>query len=509
MRNGYTNKRRVSQSADPPLPHSRDTERAYLGGIILGGVGPELEASDFYLPFHQALYRSFQRLKREGKPTNDLVLLSELLTPAELEATGGIAYLAGLANEIPKVSNLAHYAEIIKTKATIRQRMALCNLMGEKLAAANGDAAEVFQEVSILSAHLREEVEQKRILGFKTGVELAFSPESEVVWIAKGLVARGAITELGAKVKVGKTTLIMEMIRAVLNESMFLDQPTLKTPVVYLSEQPSVSFRQAMERARLLGREDFHLLLFSETRGIAWPQVAAAAVAQCEKVGARLLVIDTLPQFAGLTGDRENNSGDALEAMRPLQQDGADGIGIVVVRHERKSGGDVGDSGRGSSAFAGAVDIVLSLRKLEGNAAKNRRLLQSLSRFSETPNDLVIKLTDTGYIALGERRETTLKDAKGSIFRIAPQAEAEAVDLQALTLAADLKRQTTQRAIDELVRDGMLSRIGKGKRGNPFRYFIPENRFCPTSHIEGQKNTNPHSPAPIGGIPSEPQGHER
>lgn len=486
----------MSQGTDPRLPHSLDAERAYLGGIILGGDGPELETTDFFLPFHQALYRSFQRLKRDGKPTNDIVLLFELLTPAELEQVGGIAYLAGLVDGIPKVSNLAHYAEIIKTKAAIRRRIALCTLMGEKLAAANGDASDVLREVSILSAPLREEVGQKRILSFKTGVDLAFSPESEVVWIAKGLVARGAITELGAKVKAGKTTFVMEMVRAILDGGRFLDQPTLKTPVVYLTEQPSVSFRQAMERARLLGREDFHSLLFSETRGIAWPQVAAAAVAECKRVDAVFMIVDTLPQFAGLTGDRENNSGDALEAMQPLQAAVAEGIGILLNRHERKSGGDVGDSGRGSSAFAGVVDIVLSLRKPEGNPANNRRLLQSLSRFSETPKALFIELTDAGYIAIGERRETVLKEAKDAIFRIAPHLEAEAVAIDELAKRADITKPTAQRAIDKLVRDGLLSRIGEGKKGNPFRYFIPENRFCSTSPIGEQKNTNPNSPDP-------------
>jgi hypothetical protein len=424
------------------------------------------------------------------------VLLSDHLTPVELEKVGGIAYLAGLVNEIPRVSNLAHYAGIIKTKAAIRRRIALCTLMGEKLAAANGDAADVLREVSALSAHLREEAEQKRILSFKTGVDLFFSPESEVVWIAKGLVAKGAITELGAKIKVGKTTLVMEMVRAILGGGTFLDQPTVKTPVVYLTEQPLVSFRQAMERARLLGLEDFHLLLFSETRGLEWPQVAAAAVAECKRVGAAFMILDTLPQFAGLTGDRENNSGDALEAMQPLQAAVSQGIGIVLVRHERKSGGDVGDSGRGSSAFAGAADIVLSLRKPGGSVATNRRLLQSLSRFSETPDDLLIELTHTGYAVLGEYRETALKDAKDAIFRIAPRMEADAVALDELAKSADLTRPTAQRAIDKLVQDGQLSRIGKGKRGNPFRYFIPENCFCSTSPLEGQKNTNPNSPDP-------------
>jgi hypothetical protein len=38
--------------------------------------------------------------------------------------------------------------------------------------------------------------------------------------------------------------------------------------------------------------------------------------------------------------------------------------------------------------------------------------------------------------------------------------------------------------LDELVREGMLSRTGKGKRGDAFRYFLPENRFCATSNLE-------------------------
>jgi hypothetical protein len=481
---------------DRPQPHSPEAERAFLGGLILaGGVGPELQASDFHLPFHQSLYRSIRRLRQEEKPI-DLVLLHELLSPGEIDSAGGISYLAGLVSEIPKIANLDSYAQVIKTKAVVRQRLALCDLMVEKLAATNGNAAEVLREISALSAPLMYEVEQKRILGFKTGTELASLPDPEVAWIAKGLTAKGAITELGAKVKTGKTTLVLEMTRSILDGCPFLELATIKTGVVYLTEQPSVSFRQALERAHLLGRGDFHSLLFSDTRGIAWPEIAAAAIAECKNVNAGLLVVDTLSQFAGLTGDRENNSGDALEAMRPLQQGVADGVGILLVRHERKSGGDVGDSGRGSSAFAGAVDIVLSLRKPEGNSAKNRRLLQSLSRFSETPNDLLIELTDDGYAVLGERRETALKDAKDAIFKIAPRIEVEAAGIDELAKSADLTRPTAQRAIDELVRDGQLSRIGKGKKGNPFRYFIPEMPFCSTSPIEGRMSSISDSPDP-------------
>jgi hypothetical protein len=465
----------VIQATDPRLPHSPDAERAYLGGIILGGAGSELEDADFFLSFHQALHRSFQRLKREGKPTNDLVLLSEHLSPAELENIGGIPYLSGLVNEVPRVSNLVYYAEIIKGKSAIRRALACCSAITEKLATSHANTREVLREASILSVRLREEVGQNRILNFQTAQALASNPDQAVPWIAKGYVARESITEVGAKVKMGKTTFVLAMVRAILEGQDFLGEPTSRTSVVYLTEQPAVSFREAIERAGILGRPDFISLMFSATRGLDWPQTASAALAECHRTKSKLLVVDTLGQFARLSGDKENNAGDALESMLPVQEAVASGLGVILVRHERKGGGDVGDSGRGSSAFAGAVDIVLSLRKPEGNAGKNRREIRSLSRFSETPNKLVIELSDDGqYVAVGERRETTLKDAREGIFRITPTSELDADDLQAICLRADISRQTGQRAIEALVQTGELSRTGKGTKGNPFRYFRPE-----------------------------------
>ena len=50
--------------------------------------------------------------------------------------------------------------------------------------------------------------------------------------------------------------------------------------------------------------------------------------------------------------------------MKPLQLAAADGLGVVVGRHERKSGGDIGDSARGSSAFGGAVDTIITISRL-------------------------------------------------------------------------------------------------------------------------------------------------
>ncbi len=493
-------KKKLAHVGDTPPQYSAEAERAYLAGILchpdFAASGVDLlSPNDFFVDDYREIFAKMAHLHALGMPMNDAVLLLDSLSLEGKNKLGPV--IASLLDPLNGAGNLAHYAGIIKKKRILRSHMALCDDLGKRLASANGDAAEVLRQVSILSAPLREDVGQKRVLGFKTGLDLASEVAQQIVWIARGLVAKGSITELGGKVKTGKTTVIMALVESVVDGLDFLGQPTFKTPVVYLTEQPPVSFREAMQRAKLLGRKDFVVLSFTETRNVEWPQVAAAAAAECKNIGASLLVVDTLSQFARLTGDRENNSGDALEAMQPLQQAASDGIGVVLVRHERKSGGDVGDSGRGSSAFAGAVDIVLSLRKSEGNSGKNRRVLQSLSRFSETPNDLVIELTDSGYIAIGERRETTLKDAKDSIFRTAPEGESNALDLQALALVADQTRQTAQRAIEELVRDGMLIRIGKGKEGGSVPVFHTGKAFLPNiTHREGRK-TETAKPEPV------------
>src|SRR5438552_5510040 len=57
----------------------------------------------------------------EGQQAIDLVTLTEELNrKGDLEASGGAPYLAALADGMPKVSNIEHYARIVKEKAILR-----------------------------------------------------------------------------------------------------------------------------------------------------------------------------------------------------------------------------------------------------------------------------------------------------------------------------------------------------------------------------------------------------
>ncbi len=485
---------RRSPSSDlPRLPHNLEAERAILGAILLdnGALDAAVEIvrpGDFLLSQHRLVFAYMIKLREEQEPIDPVILAEKLLHDGQLEDAGGVAYLSQLADGLPRSTNVGRYARIVKEKALLRG-LAYAGEAITESALREDDPRQILDRIEVLSAQYKGEFRAERKLRFRTGVEIASETPAEIDWIARPWIAKGSITELAGKVKAaGKTTFVSYMARAVVDGALFLDEPTTKASVVYLTEQPSGSFRQAMERASLIGRDDFVVLFWRDTIGTPWREVVREAVEECKRRGPELLVIDTLPQFAKLQGDAENQSGDALAAMEPLQEAAANGLGVIMIRHERKGGGEVGDSGRGSSAFAGAVDVVLSLRRPEGANRKTLRLLQALSRFSETPDELVIELTKEGYVSLGSARDVAVNEAKNAILAAVPRATVDAITLSDLVKLAKIKRATAQRAIDDLLAEGRLHQTGRGKKGDPFRYYTGEIRSAqtPTSNEQDE-----------------------
>lgn len=347
--------------------------------------------------------------------------------------------------------------------------------VGLPLAELGSIARSVERYQAILSAAIRDRVAAERIFNFRTAREVGEETPAMVEWLAEPYLVKGSITEVDGKIKsAGKSTWVTHLCRHVLEGTLFMGYATRQSRVVYLTEQPPGSFRQTLSRAVLLERQDFWALYYHDTIGASWPEIAGAAVAKCAEAGAGLMVVDTLPQFAGIRGDDENSAGEALLAMQPLQEAAGRGLAVIIVRHERKSGGAVGDSGRGSSAFAGAADIVLSLRRAEGGARETVRMIHALSRFSETPATLAIELTPEGYVALGSESALAVTAAKDALLDLAPSVETQGKTLEELLDGAEgVKRTAAQEALRALVEEGLLARCGEGKRGSPYRYWRP------------------------------------
>ncbi len=108
-----------------PLPQNLEAERSVLGAILLDNHAlntaiEKLKPEDFFSDQHRRIF-NYMILLGEAQQPIDLVTLSDQLRrKGELEAAGGAAYLSQLVDGVPRVSNLEHYARIIKEKSLLR-----------------------------------------------------------------------------------------------------------------------------------------------------------------------------------------------------------------------------------------------------------------------------------------------------------------------------------------------------------------------------------------------------
>jgi replicative DNA helicase len=106
-------------------PQNLEAESSVLGGILLENdainiVLELLRPEDFYRESHRKVFRAIIELTDRSEPV-DLITLSEFLkSRGELDAVGGSAYLASLADFVPTAANIAYYARIVREKSILR-----------------------------------------------------------------------------------------------------------------------------------------------------------------------------------------------------------------------------------------------------------------------------------------------------------------------------------------------------------------------------------------------------
>ncbi|HJX09515.1 MAG TPA: replicative DNA helicase [Candidatus Binatia bacterium] len=106
-------------------PQNLEAESSVLGGILLENEAVNqvlelLRPEDFYRESHRKVFRAIVELSDRSEPV-DLITLSDFLkNRGELEAVGGTAYLASLADFVPTAANISHYARIVREKSILR-----------------------------------------------------------------------------------------------------------------------------------------------------------------------------------------------------------------------------------------------------------------------------------------------------------------------------------------------------------------------------------------------------
>lgn len=106
-------------------PWSNEAEQAVLGAMLLD-QDAALRAAEligdamFYREAHRRLFRAMIALTERRVVIDHVTLRDELMRRGELDAAGGLDYLAELVDSTPTAANLEFHARIVKDKAVLR-----------------------------------------------------------------------------------------------------------------------------------------------------------------------------------------------------------------------------------------------------------------------------------------------------------------------------------------------------------------------------------------------------
>src|SRR3954462_11781324 len=111
--------------AERTLPHNLEAEKSVLGAILIHNeafnhAAELIDSRDFFRDAHRRIFDKMVGLSERAKAIDLVTVKDELQRAGELEEVGGPAYIASLADGVPRSANVEHYARIVKEKATLR-----------------------------------------------------------------------------------------------------------------------------------------------------------------------------------------------------------------------------------------------------------------------------------------------------------------------------------------------------------------------------------------------------
>jgi hypothetical protein len=145
----------------PTLPHDRAAERAILGAVLLDDeyqalhvAAERLSPEDFYLPEHRHIFEAMTKLAANALPITTVTLQDFLVRNDQLAASGGVAYLSGLADGLPRITAVDHYARIVQEHAKLR-RLFYISAKIEAQVLEREDSATIIEQTEVVISSLR------------------------------------------------------------------------------------------------------------------------------------------------------------------------------------------------------------------------------------------------------------------------------------------------------------------------------------------------------------------
>jgi replicative DNA helicase len=345
----------VDVTLERKLPHNLEAERSVLGAILLDNEAfhaaiEVVDSPDFFLDSHRRIFTRICRLAEENRAIDLITLHEELERAGELEAAGGSAYLSSLVDGVPRVSNVEHYARIVKQKALLRNLVhASDNIINQAL-----EAQEEADEVLDRAEHAIFSLAEERIkVGLLPLREIAkatiprldelFERRQHITGVATGFSDFDNLTSglqpaelivLAARPAMGKTALALNIAQHVATQ---LGQPAAVFSLEMARE--ALLFRLLCAEARVdshkfrsgfLNREEMRRMtqalgrmaeapiFIDDTPGLTVLEMRAKCRRLQAEHGLALIVVDYMQLMSG-RGRYENRTQEISSISRGLK----------------------------------------------------------------------------------------------------------------------------------------------------------------------------------------------
>ena len=223
-----------NSSQDPlderPLPHAVGPEKSVLSTLLKEPAGyfPRalalgITADSFYLPAHSTLFGELRRLHEGGQGIELVSLVQKLLDRGLLDRVGGPATVTDLYTYAPTEGYFAAHAALVRDKEIQRATIAICRegieAVYQEPEGTDGHLGELTSRLRGLSENRPGAGGTLREMAYRLRFDPAVAPPGEEVCLLLGdipVAARGNITVLQGKSKVGKSAAVSAILGAAL-----------------------------------------------------------------------------------------------------------------------------------------------------------------------------------------------------------------------------------------------------------------------------------------------------
>jgi replicative DNA helicase len=397
------------------LPHSEESERAVLGGILLDPatlpvIAGRLRAEDFYLERHQVLYRAMIDLQAEGVTIDLRTLQAKLEQQDQLEGVGGLAYLAGLDLDLPDIGRIETYTEIVKERSVRRRLITTSGQIIRDCLDGGLDAQAALGRAEQAILGLGEEAVQRGFVQLaqvfhETLEELEERPGSMLTGVPTGFIDfdrishglnRGNLIIIAGRPGMGKTSFALNMAQHV-----------------------AIRERRAVGIFSLeMGQQELALRILCSEADISFSRLRAGRVSQ--KEWTRIVQTVRANADSPLYIDDSANPSLLEVASKARRLKAEKGLAVLVLDYLQlmQAGGryenrnlEIAAISRGLKQLAKELDIpVLALSQLsrqpERRGSDHRPQLADLRESGCLGGDTRVTLADTGAVA-------TMRDLAG------------------------------------------------------------------------------------------------